>query len=63
MNIQAWDEFSWILEGLEHIQEQMSARPLTCCPRAQNKGLGILSIYMLIGAVGLDEIFLRENIK
>lgn len=63
MSIQAWDEFSWILEGFEHIQGQMSARPSTCWPRAQSKGLGILSIYMLIGAVGLDEIFLRENIK
>ena len=63
MNIQAWDEFSWILEGLEHIHGQMSARLLTCWPRAQSKGLGILSIYMLIGAMGLDEIFLRENIK
>ena len=28
MNIQAWDEFSWILEGLEHIQEQMSDRQI-----------------------------------
>lgn len=63
MNIQAWDEFSWILEGPVHIHGQMSARPLTCWPRAQSKGLGILSIYMLIGAVGLDEIFLRQNIK